>query len=391
MTGTIDFSDAGANVSTLHLSTSGGAVLTVAVPLPGVTQGTLQGDFSVSVDQTGHYTFEIWLEDSAGHTSNHLAGTFDVLVNDSASSWREIPLENSDILLGAAWNGSLYVAVGQGGVVMTSADALTWTRQQLPPTIQLNQLSSVAWSGSIWAAVGYSAQKAAIVTSADGVVWSVSYQTADCSDPSTCPPQQALAKIIWDGTQFVSVGHESAPGSSPTALIMTSPDGVTWTQRATGAIPVGSDEGLGMASVASSGSVLVAAGQAADGTAAVWTSPDAVSWTRQGLPLAGQRVLRDIAWGPSGFVAVGWGGSPATASSADGLSWQANQDAVPLSAMNAIAAGPTKYLAVSNTSIETTAGGMTWVPSPTTRPCGNAVLWDGRRWVSFAAEVCLSP
>jgi len=393
LSGTIDFSDSGANVSSLHLSTSAGATLTVAVPLPGVTQGTLQGDFSVSVDQTGHYTFEIWLEDSAGHTSNHLSGTFDVLVNDSASSWREIPLAlNSNILLGGAWNGTLYVAVGQLGVVMTSNDALTWTRRQLPPTLPLNQLSSVAWSGSTWAAVGSGGSgQAVIVTSADGVVWSFSYQTGGCSDPSTCPPQQALSKIIWDGTQFVCVGQESTPGNGPTALIMTSPDGMTWTQRASGMIPVGSDEGLGMASVASSGNILVAAGQAADGTAAVWTSTDAVSWTRQNLPLAGERVLRDVVWGPGGFVAVGWGGAPATAVSSDGLSWHANQDAVPLSAMNGIAAGPTKYLAVSNTYIETTATGMTWVPTPTVRACGNAVLWDGHRWVSFGAEVCLSP
>ena len=38
LSGTIDFSDSGANVSSLHLSTSAGATLTVAVPLPGVTQ-----------------------------------------------------------------------------------------------------------------------------------------------------------------------------------------------------------------------------------------------------------------------------------------------------------------------------------------------------------------
>jgi hypothetical protein len=341
----------------------------------------------------GHYTFEIWLEDSAGQTSNHLSGTLDVLVNDSASTWREIPLAlNSDILLGGGWNGSLYVAVGQRGVVMTSTDGLTWTRQQLPPAVQLNQLSSVAWSGSIWAAAGYDGSgKAAILTSADGVVWSLSYETGTCSDPSTCPPQQALSKIIWDGTQFVSVGHESTPGNAPTALILTSPDGMTWTQRASGSIPVGSDEGLGLASVASSGSVLVAAGQAADGTAAVWASTDAVSWSRQNLPLSGERVMRDVVWGPRGFVAVGWGGAPATVVSADGLSWRANQDAAQLSAMNAVAAGPTTYLAVSNSSIETTTTGTTWSPAATVRPCGNAVLWDGHRWVSFGAEVCLSP
>ncbi len=146
-----------------------------------------------------------------------------------------------------------------------------------------------------------------------------------------------------------------------------------------------------MASVAWSGNVLVAVGQAANGTAAVWSSADFNSWLPEAVGLPGQRVLRDVTWGPKGFVAVGWGGSPATAVSSDGISWQPNQDTIALSAMNAVAAGPDQYLAVSNTYIQTSKDGLTWTVTPTMRPCGNGVLWDGARWVSFGAEVCLSP
>lgn len=278
-----------------------------------------------------------------------------MLVNDSASTWREIPPAlNGGILMGAAWSGATYVAVGMGGELVTSTDAVTWTQQQAPVIVNLG---SAAWSGSSWVAVGDDwAGRAAILSSPDGATWALGYQTAICNDPHVqppvCPPQQALSKIVWDGRQFVTVGREANP----------------W-----------------------SGSLLVAAGQAADGSAAVWTSTDAVQWTRQGLPLSGQRVLRDVAWAPSGLVVVGWGGTPATANSARGILWQANQDAGPLAAMNATGAGPTQYLAVSNTAIETSAKGATWTAAPTVRPCGNAVLWDGQRWVSFGSEVCLSP
>jgi len=395
--GTIDFTDAGGNVSTLHLLTSAGDSLSLPVPLPGVTSGTIIGDFTVSVDQSGHFTFDVWLEDAAGNSSNHLTGTFDVLVNDSASTWREVPLTLSHgPLLGGAWNGTTYVAVGAAGQVVTSSDALTWTEQPSPIGARLN---SVAWSGFIWVAVGVDANgRAVIMTSADGMTWAVAYQSILCNDPQSpaavppCPVSQSLSKIIWDGARFVAVGSETIMGSAPTALIMTSPDGMAWIQQAKGTIPVGSDEGLGMASVAASGGMLAAVGQAADGTAAAWSSTDgALSWVRQTVPLAGQRVLRDVTWGRSGFVAVGWGGTPATVVSADGLSWQANQDTQTLPAMNAIAAGPNQYLAVSNTSIETTTNGLTWTVTPSMRACGNSVLWDGQRWVSFGAEVCLSP
>jgi hypothetical protein len=398
LNGTIDFVDLGGDISALHLSTSAGDNLTVPVPQPAASRGTLIGAFSVSSEKIGHFTFQVWLEDSAGHTSNHLSGTFDVVLNDSASTWREIPLSlNANFLLGAAWNGTTYVAVGQSGIVITSTDAITWKQQQTPVDVPLLRLSSVAWSGSTWAAVGDggTSGRAAILTSPDGVAWTARYQTDICNDPHIqppiCTPRQTLSKIVWDGAQFVTVGSEADVGSRPTALIMTSPDGMTWTQRASGSIPVGSDEGLGMASIASSGSVLVAAGQAADGTAAVWTSIDAVNWIQQSLPLSGQRVLRDVVWGPKGFVAVGWGGSPATAVSLDGFSWQANQDVGFLPAMNAVAAGPTQYLALSSTSIQTSTTGETWLNTQTMRTCSNAVLWDGGRWVSFGAGVCLSP
>jgi hypothetical protein len=392
LTGTFDFSDAGANVAVLHLSSNSGPELTVPVALPGVTSGTLIGDFLVSIDLVGHYTFEIWLEDSAGNTSNHLGGTFDVLVNDTATTWREVPLSlGGSILMGAAWNGATYVAVGgigTAGTVITSTDAIIWTPQSTPVSAPFK---SAAWSGSTWVVVGDDAAgRAVILNSPDAVNWTLSYQTAPCTLPPVCPPVQALSKVIWAGTQFVSVGAETVAGSPRSALVMTSPDGVSWTQQASGLIPVGLTEG-GMTSIAWSGSVLVAAGEAPDSTAAVWRSTDAVNWSSQSLPLTGQSVLRDVAWGASGFVVVGWGGIPATAVSTDGIVWRANQDAGYLSAMNAVGAGPTRYLAVSNTSIETSTTAETWSATPTMRSCGNAVLWDGRRWVSFGAEVCLSP
>lgn len=66
ITGTVDFADSGGNVIEMHLSTSAGDSLILPLSLPGVGKGTLTGSFTVSLDQIGRTSFEVWLQDSAG-------------------------------------------------------------------------------------------------------------------------------------------------------------------------------------------------------------------------------------------------------------------------------------------------------------------------------------
>jgi hypothetical protein len=212
--------------------------------------------------------------------------------------------------------------------------------------------------------------------------------------------------VIWAGSQFVAVGREKAPGVGTFALILTSPDGLSWTQQAKGTIPVGTDVdtyGMGMASVAWSGSRFVAVGRAADGSAAVWTSPDALSWsvgTLPNLPAAPQFTLRDVVWGHGQFVAAGWGGtlppiavrSSATLASLDGTSWQPNTTALALSGLNAIGVGPTRFLRVSTTESSISTDGRNWSTRVDASTPGNGVLWDGVRWIGVGSnQVRISP
>jgi hypothetical protein len=200
--------------------------------------------------------------------------------------------------------------------------------------------------------------------------------------------------VIWTGTQFVAVGQQRIGFSASIyALILTSPDGLTWSQRAAQAIPIGQPSvgpESGMKSVASSGSLLVAVGLGPEGYPAAWTSTDAEVWTRRTVPGLLDHNLRDVTWGLGKFVAVGWGGIPAVYSSSDGINWQADTDNTPLSAMNAVTSGAARYLAVSNTYRATSTDAFSWTAVPSI-DCGNDVLWDGTRYVAVGGSICRSP
>jgi hypothetical protein len=386
--GTFDFADAGGGITSLRIVSSGGADLTVPTPsLAGIKSGTGTGTFIVSVDRIGRYTFELWTIDSRGSGSNRLSGTFEVLPDDTATTWTRLGVSPPAILYGVAWDGQQYVAVGAQGTVMTSPDLDRWT---VRPSGVDHTLRSVAAAPSRLVAVGDNRSEAIVLSSIDGTTWSVHYRAGGLS------PMRMLSKVIWTGTEFVAVGQEVFVSVSPTwvpyALILTSPDGQTWTQRAGGRIDLGdwAPSESAMSSVAWSGNLLVAVGIYR--SSAAWTSIDAENWTRSDMPgaPASRHNLRDITWGNGRFVAVGWDGAPAVFTSTDGIGWQGNSGSEPLPAMNAVTTGASRYLAVSNTFRETSVDGTTWTVTPST-DCGNGVMWDGTRYVSVGVSICRSP
>lgn len=389
ITGTIDFADAGGDISALHMVSSGGADLTVETPsLSEMTVGTVVGEFIVSVNAIGKYTFDVWMTDAQGNVSNRLSGTLEVLPDDSGTKLTRLDVSPQNILLGIARDSMQYIAVGMGGTVITSPDLNSWARRTSGVA---HSLRSVASSGSRFVAVGDSAiGEPIVISSTDGMTWSVQYRGGTCGADSCATPSM-LSKVIWTGSQFIAVGQEIIyPGPTVYALILTSPDGLNWTQHAVQAIVLGAGSESGMTSVAWSGSLLVAVGISEAGYPAAWTSTDAEVWTLRTVPGYAGQNLRDITWGNGRFVAVGWGGVPAVFTSSDGINWQVNSGDASLPAMNAVTTGVINYLAVSNTYREVSADGLTWSLLPSS-DCGNDVLWDGLRYVSVGVSICRSP
>ena len=124
----------------------------------------------------------------------------------------------------------LFVAVASTGTaaqqVMTSPNGTTWTARTSALAISWR---SVAWSPtlSLLAAVGFTVTGNAVMTSSDGITWTINAAGGDNS----------WRDIMWsanvlNGVTDTSKGLFIAVASSgSTGLVMTSPDGITWTSQ----------------------------------------------------------------------------------------------------------------------------------------------------------------
>lgn len=292
---------------------------------------------------------------------------------NAAMTWQRATVTpNTDQLYEVVWGNGQFVAVGTGPghVALTSPDGIAWSEHPTGLTDNNAGLHDIVWNGAQFLAVGsYDVSQGVVLTSADGRNWTVRPQSArdlytvawngnsvpnhylalgpgggsppDClwtwysTDGSTwisnpvavsspnCRPRQ----IIWTN-QFTAVGD--------LGLIMTSPDGATWTVQASGTsdslwdivyasglyVAVGGLDGTvltspdsvtwtprtsGMSSctlegVAHNGTIFIAVGNSC-----ILTSPDGINWHRQsGLPLIpGAGILADVTWSGFRWVAVG--------------------------------------------------------------------------------------
>jgi uncharacterized protein YjdB len=175
----------------------------------------------------------------------------------------------------------------------------------------------------------------------------------------------ALMGITWTGTQFVTVGASSYPAES---IIMTSPDGINWTVRASGTW-------TNLNAVTWTGTQLVAVGDAPfQSSAIILTSPDGITWTSR--TSGATYSLNAVTWTGSNLVAVGV--NETKLSSPDGITW------TPLGTLgygnnfSCIAWSGTIYAGCRG-SIVTSTDASTWTSSTTQTPYG--ILWTGAKFI----------
>jgi len=173
------------------------------------------------------------------------------LYSANGTSWSTHFSDATSILRDVAWAGTHYVAVGDNGVILTSPDGQNWTSRS---SGTLNQLIAVAWNGAlIVAATGDS-----LYTSPDGIVWT----------PRVTGTGSTFFGLTWNGTLFVGVGYAGT--------IQTSTDGLNWTVQTSPALE-------NINAVAWNGTRFAAVGN----EGLVLTSPDGITWSiPAGLPAA---------------------------------------------------------------------------------------------------------
>jgi len=94
-----------------------------------------------------------------------------------------------------------------------------WAEQA---SILTGGINAITWGNGLFVAVGNGRK---IITSADGMAWSASTPPVASGDWST------FNAVTHDGAQFIAVGDTVDSNLMP-PVIATSPDGVTWTARA---------------------------------------------------------------------------------------------------------------------------------------------------------------
>lgn len=209
-----------------------------------------------------------------------------------------------------------------------------------------NPIYAVTFGNSIFMAVG---EKQTVQTSTDGKTWTKSY--------SNTSSNASLYGVAYGNSVFVAVGNNNT--------IMTSSNGSVWTKRTA---PTG-DGRYAFRDVVfganSTSGLWVAVGRYNDFKRGSYiaTSPDSVTWTQRYVAnsaysqLSG--ALRGVAYGNSGFVAVG---DNYFAQSNDGVNWTAtNRNAAGYNGQFFdVAYGNGVFVAVGTAGIQTTINGTSW-------------------------------
>jgi hypothetical protein len=276
---------------------------------------------------------------------------------------------------GAAPGEDVFIAVGDQGALLSSADAVTWTVRTSGVNVALRD---VAYGDAGWVAVG---QAGKIVASDDGVTWRA----------ASSPSSRDLHAVAWHVDRYFAVGGDDSAG----AETLTSLDGTTWTRPE---VPVVQHVLTGLAS---DGARLVAIGHfqpdlrtfglftwtgdmlgweqridggvtgttfdavaagapafAMVGSGVAASSDDGAVWTSRNVPLA--PPMHGLVFTGLGWIAVGDGGGVLT--STDAVAWTSRTTPVaqPLQDVATdgavlVAVGPAGTLLAST-------DGVTWTP-----------------------------
>jgi len=135
-----------------------------------------------------------------------------ILTSPDAVTWTRLPIPAANWLNAVAYSAGRYVIVGDQGYITSSLDGTTWTGNTTASGTTQN-LRGIAFANGRWIAVGAGG---VIRTSTNGTTWTT-------VTSGTTTSFNALATF---GTTFIAIGDSG--------LILTSVDGLAWTPTPSG-------------------------------------------------------------------------------------------------------------------------------------------------------------
>lgn len=305
--------------------------------------------------------------------------TTSVLVSTDGSSFASVSPAVARSWNSIAYAGGRFVAVGDTGGYMSSADGTTWSGG-----VQgIAAWTGIAYGNSTYAAVSSGFGGWSAMTSADGATWT----------------NRSVGENAWTDLAFGN-GVFVALKDGKTA---TSTDGITWSLNTVAALN-------NPYSIAFGNGTFVAVSSIGD---RAWVSTDGVSWTA--ATSIDAESWKSVAFGDGTFLAVADGG--ATATSTDGSAWTSQGSPLGVSYLNSAAVGGGRFLVggLSGTprvafgtlssspsgalpswlrsyarAHETDACEAGWTPSWEEWPhagsggwtCTQATVWNGISWIT---------
>lgn len=293
-----------------------------------------------------------------------------IISSSNGTYWVNCTSPVTEDLLGVAYTGGVYVAVGSGNVILKSTDAATWY------AYRLSGVRSIAAGGGVYVAVGDGAM---IMRSTDGLQW---------TRASTMPTYA----VQYDNATFRSVRYMNVPwhlgyggGNAwifvavTGAYISFSTDGDTWTDRTPNCIAT-SPPGSYFQDMACSGNSVVMVGTGGN----IMYSTDMYPlhpWAMATSPTT--ENLYSVTWNGTRYVAVGAGGvtcwnNVGTTWTLGGAAGTADLYAVASSASHAIAA-----VGAGGVVYQSTDNGTSWgrQASATTHAL-RSITWAGSRFLA---------
>ena len=173
-----------------------------------------------------------------------------------------------------AFSGSLLVAVGKGGAILTSGDGISWGAQTSNTTQDLNAIVylplSTAGTGGFWLAAG---SAGTLLKSSDASTWTAidAFPTVSGTKPdiNALAVQKIMSTTTTGATITTTYSYLTAAVGSNGNTSVLGNDAVTWTPSSAGS------QTLNKVAAAAAGGQFLAVGNAG----AIYTSPDGVSWT----------------------------------------------------------------------------------------------------------------
>lgn len=277
---------------------------------------------------------------------------------DAAATWTSRASAADSNWRSITYGAGRFVAVASGSSnqIMYSADAINWTAVTLGGVTFNRMWNGICFGNGLFVAVALSGTGDRVMTSPDGITWTQRTSAADFD----------WWAVTFGDDLFVAVAQTGV-----TQQVMTSPDGITWTLRTTPTPLSGADWN----SIAYGNGIYAAvSGGGSASTNRAMTSSDGITWTERTTP--NSVAYNGIAFGGDKFVAVagsGAGGQSAMTST-DGITWtlRTTPDATPF--WRAVAFGNGLFVAVGDAGAErvmTSPDGITW----TARTAAAANSW----------------